>query len=220
MMTRPAGVLVAVGLLALTGCGDDDESGRLDPDLSVSSASTTVLPPKEDAEQQAVTMLTLYLSARDTAWQDPETYSGAPGLEATSETSALTDVRSGLSDLLDAGEKQQGETVVVGTPAATKTDLEADGGSGQGSTSTAAPQPAETSTAGQATTPPSVQPPSVQLEACLDATGVTRVKLDGSPAAKASPGERKIWRASVVNRRYPNSASWRVAWLEETTQGC
>lgn len=199
-MTRRAPVAAAlVTVLMLVGCGDEDDSSRLDPSFNASSSTAEALGDEDAARKRAEELVFQYVSSRDTALGDPAAYRNGEAMKATAEGSALGDVVRAADDLYREKKRQAGTTTVVSRKV-TKVDL--------------SPEPS-----GSATDAPAPNP-LVVVEACLDASEVRVVTTSGASAKGERAGGRDLVRFGVINRSWPVLSEWRVAWLEDLKKSC
>lgn len=198
-MTRPRrGGCLAVALalgVVLAGCGDGDrEDEHLPPDL-VDQSQTTSVDADDVASDRARQRVYQWVSGRNTILAQPDHYTTEASIgfaEGTEATAILADA----AELTVDKQTRQGETKLVGDPTATKIDLD--------------PAPIK----GTAI------PPFVKVRACIDESGTHLVNASG---AKIKGSEGKGPRPvsfHVLNRNWPNTDTWRIAWQEDIKGSC
>jgi len=186
-------VLVTVGVVLLSGCGEDRESERL-PRAPQSSTSATE-DDSEGAEKQAAYRVNQYVSGTDTIRRDPGTYRD-PASIGFADTKLATRIIAESLELEDKGRKQVGEAEVVQDPVVREMDLNPKKIRGK-----------------QAA-------PYVSLRVCIDASETYLVDTSGKKV-KGSEGQgARPMQFHVINRSWPSSDTWRIAWTQPIKGAC
>lgn len=193
---------IATGALLLVGgCsgGTNSSDSTVATTSATSTSATTSSPtptsPDPDApEVRAEAALREYFRVHDACMHDP-TKSKPTCFDKVAVSSALEDLRNGLSASQAAHSRQIGDSKVV-TVKQTKIDL--------------TNKPKET--------PPSI--PTVTFSVCYDVSDVNIVDYKGRSLVPADRRPRGVETIGVVNYEYPDPAGWRVGFTEATSKSC
>lgn len=198
-LPRPAvvaAVLALAGPVLLTGCGQgENDSERLDPDFTASTSTTAALGPEAAAQKRAEELVYQYVSSRDTVRQDPGAYLSKEPLLTFVEASAFTELRGEVLDLSNKARRQVG-TVELSKVTTRSVELRPER-TGAGASN-----------------------PVVEVDACLDDSGVEVIDARTGEAVGSRPRGPRTVRFGVVNRHWPSTTGWRVSWTKEQKSSC
>lgn len=186
-------VLLAVAALVVSGCSHERTSERLP--RTQSSASSSSGEDSETAEKRSLTSVYQLTDGRDAIRQQPGTYRDASAIGFADDKLATEIIAESL-ELESKDRKQKGKTKFTTSPTAVKTDL----------------KPPEKK--GQAVAP------FVSVRGCVDDGAVHVVdakgrKVKGSDGKGPHPVE-----FHVINRSWPSTSGWRVAWTKDLRGSC
>ncbi|WP_435200917.1 hypothetical protein [Janibacter sp. GS2] len=186
-------VLLAVAALVVSGCSQERASERLP--RTQPSASSNSGEDSETAEKRALTSVYQLIDGRDAIRQRPGTYREASSIGFADDKLATEIIAESL-ELESEDRKQEGEAKLTTPPTPVTTDL----------------NPPEKK--GQAVAP------FVSVRGCVDDSAVHVVdakgrKVKGSDGRGPHPVE-----FHVINRSWPSSTGWRVAWTKDLKGSC
>lgn len=185
--------LLVVGALVLSGCSEERQSERLP--RTQSSASSDTGEDSETAEKQATTSVYQLVAGRDAIRQKPGVYRHASSLGFADDKLATTIIAESL-ELEDKGRKQEGASKLTTSPTILETELNPPEKKGQ------------------------PVAPFVSVRGCVDESKVHDVdakgkKVKGSDGQGPHPVE-----FHVINRSWPSSSGWEVAWTKPIKGSC
>jgi hypothetical protein len=155
------------------------------PTSSTPPTSPTSTSPADSAEQQATAFVPMYLAELDRLYNDP-TININDIYQVAVEPESTVEAQA-LGIFRGASDRGGGASRLVMTSNVTA-HL-----SGVGGTSSTANYPA------------------VELTACVDVTGVTAIDATGKSLVPAGRPKYLVERLTIVNIKYPDTASWRVS---------
>lgn len=185
--------LLVVGALVLSGCSEERASERLP--RTQSSASSDSGDDSATAQKRATTSVYQLVAGRDAIRQEPGVYRSASSIGFADDKLATTIIAESL-ELEDKKRKQEGSSKLTTDPRILKTDLNPPEKKGQ------------------------PVAPFVSVRGCVDESKVHVVdskgkKVKGSDGKGPHPVE-----FHVINRSWPSSSGWEVAWTKPIKGSC
>lgn len=198
-MTRPNRAhapfgLVVVAASVLTGCTGQDNDGRLSPDLS-SQSSTTSASAEQLSKDAARGKVYEWVSGRGTVLSSPETYLDTSSI-GFAEGTAATSIIAEAGELRLKNRKQSGAAKLTVDPEVTELNLDPPKKKG----ATVAPY--------------------ATVRACIDESKTHVIDASGAKIAGTEGKGPHPVSFHVLNRHYPDPVNWRIAWSKDLKGAC